>query len=114
MNLHKCTVMSQVVDFQITYTWPDVKLSKIQRSEVAALPVERKSGRTDSRTLPPGRDWREVLNTTLTGEAFGVRLSFLALFVRYIPRSEVAALSAGRSGASRLSFAVGLVVEGGG
>ena len=95
--------MSQVVDFQITYTWPDVKLSKIQRAEVAALPVERKSGRTDSRTP---RRWREVLNTTLTGEAFGVRLSFLALFIRYIPRSEVAALSAGRSGAFRLSFAV--------
>src|SRR6266571_3992109 len=58
MNLHKCIVMSQVVDFQITYTWPDVKLSKIQRSEVAALSAARSGGfRFILRSLIGRRRW---------------------------------------------------------
>src|SRR3989442_1919036 len=51
MNLHKCIVMSQVVDFQITYTWPDVNLAKIQRSDVAALSAARSAFRVIVRSL---------------------------------------------------------------
>src|SRR5207247_7941709 len=38
-----------------------------------------KSGRKDSRTLPRGRDCREIRTLLCIGEALGVRLSFLQL-----------------------------------